>query len=64
MSADTFYGSDFGALETFDPEIAGVLVSELDRAVTAAFARPFLLAALLALAALVPVAFARGRVSV
>ena len=31
MSADTFYGSDFGALESFDPEIAGVLVSELDR---------------------------------
>ena len=31
MSADTFYGSDFGALEAFDPEIAGVLVSELDR---------------------------------
>lgn len=31
MSADTFYGSDFGELEAFDPEIAGVLVSELDR---------------------------------
>src|SRR5215213_8754060 len=31
MSADTFYGSDYGALESFDPEIAGVLVSELDR---------------------------------
>jgi glycine hydroxymethyltransferase len=31
MSADTFYGSDFGALEAFDPDIAGVLVSELDR---------------------------------
>src|SRR5579885_1568952 len=31
MSADTFYGSDFGALESFDPEIAGVLVSELER---------------------------------
>jgi glycine hydroxymethyltransferase len=28
---DTFYGSDFGALEAFDPDIAGVLVSELDR---------------------------------
>ncbi len=40
------------------------LVSELDRAVTAAFARPFLVAALLALAALVPVAFARRRISV
>ena len=31
MSADTFYGSDFGALEEFDPDIAGVLVSELER---------------------------------
>ncbi len=40
------------------------LVSELDRAVTAAFARPFLVAALLALAAPVPVAFARRRISV
>ncbi|KGN34899.1 serine hydroxymethyltransferase [Knoellia sinensis KCTC 19936] len=29
--SETFYGSDFGALESFDPEIAGVLVSELDR---------------------------------
>lgn len=29
--SETFYGSDFGALEAFDPEIAGVLVSELDR---------------------------------
>ena len=28
---DTFYGSDFGALEAFDPDIAGVLLSELDR---------------------------------
>src|SRR5688572_23817885 len=28
---DTFYGSDFAALEAFDPDIAGVLVSELDR---------------------------------
>src|SRR6188474_675943 len=28
---DTFYGSDFGALEAFDPDIAAVLVSELDR---------------------------------
>jgi glycine hydroxymethyltransferase len=27
----TFYGSDFGALEAFDPEISGVLLSELDR---------------------------------
>lgn len=27
----TFYGSDFGALESFDPDIAGVLLSELDR---------------------------------
>ena len=31
-SADhTFYGSDFGALQSFDPDIAGVLLSELDR---------------------------------
>ena len=29
--SDTFYGSDFDALHAFDPEIAGVLVSELDR---------------------------------
>ncbi|GAA5027739.1 serine hydroxymethyltransferase [Terrabacter aeriphilus] len=27
----TFYGSDFGALRSFDPDIAGVLLSELDR---------------------------------
>ncbi len=31
MGSDTFYGSDFGALEAFDPDIAGVLVSELAR---------------------------------
>ncbi len=31
MADDTFYGSDFGALQTFDPDIAGVLISELDR---------------------------------
>lgn len=29
--SDTFYGSDYAALEAFDPEIAGVLVSELER---------------------------------
>ena len=40
------------------------LVSELDRAVTAAFSRPFLLAALLALAALVPIVISRREVSV
>ena len=28
---DTFYGSDFGALQSFDPDIAGVLLSELER---------------------------------
>ena len=28
---ETFYGSDFGALQSFDPDIAGVLLSELDR---------------------------------
>jgi hypothetical protein len=44
--------------------LQATLVSELDRAVTAAFSRPFLLAALLALAALVPIAWSRGRVSV
>ena len=31
MADDTFYGSDFGALKSFDPDIAGVLLSELDR---------------------------------
>ena len=40
------------------------LVSELDRAVTAAFSRPFLLAALLALAALVPIAVSRREPTV
>ena len=40
------------------------LVSELDRAVTAAFSRPFLLAAFLALAALVPIAISRREGSV
>jgi glycine hydroxymethyltransferase len=29
--SETFYGSDFTALQSFDPEIAGVLLSELDR---------------------------------
>ncbi len=38
------------------------IVDELERAVTAAFSRPFLLAALLALAALVPLGLSRGRV--
>ncbi len=40
------------------------LVTQLDRAVTAAFSRPFLLAALLALAALVPIVLSRKTVSV
>ncbi len=40
------------------------LVSQLDRAVTAAFSRPFLLAALLAAAALVPIVLSRRAVSV
>ena len=31
MTDDTFYGSDYAALASFDPDIAGVLVSELDR---------------------------------
>ncbi len=29
--SDTFYGSDFDSLESFDPDIAGVLLSELAR---------------------------------
>ncbi|MEO6019114.1 MAG: serine hydroxymethyltransferase [Knoellia sp.] len=29
--SETFYGSDFAALEAYDPDIAGILVSELDR---------------------------------
>jgi predicted MFS family arabinose efflux permease len=40
------------------------LVSELDRAVTAAFSWPFLLAALLAVSALVPIVLSRRSVSV
>lgn len=50
-----------------DPEYVALerlLVDELDRAVTAAFSRPFLLAAALALLALVPIAVRRGEVSV
>ncbi len=31
MSDQTFYGSDFAALSSFDPEISGVLLSELER---------------------------------
>lgn len=31
MTDDTFYGSDFGALRAFDPEVADVLLSELGR---------------------------------
>ena len=49
------------------PEYRGLedeLVSQLDRAVTAAFSRPFLLAALLALAALVSIVVSRREVSV
>jgi MFS family permease len=49
------------------PEYRGLeeeLVSQLDRAVTAAFSRPFLLAALLALVALVPIVASRKAVSV
>jgi MFS family permease len=45
-------------------ELEDALVSQLDRAVTAAFSRPFLLAALLALAALVPIVVSRKAVSV
>ena len=49
------------------PEYRGLedeLVSQLDKAVTAAFSWPFLLAALLALAALVPIVVSRKAVSV
>ncbi|HET7515415.1 MAG TPA: MFS transporter, partial [Gaiella sp.] len=49
------------------PEYRGLedeLVSQLDRAVTAAFSRPFLLAAVLSLAALVPIVLSRRSVSV
>mgnify|MGYP003287822831 CR=1 FL=1 len=42
-------------------ELASNLQDQLDRAVTDAFSSPFLLAAALALAALVPVALARGE---
>ncbi len=38
------------------------LKDELERGITAAFSRPFLLAALLALGALIPLSFGRGRV--
>lgn len=41
--------------------LASALQDQLNRAVTSAFSRPFLLAALLALAALVPIAFMRRR---
>ena len=41
--------------------LASALQDQLTRAVTSAFSRPFLLAALLALAALVPIAFMRRR---
>ena len=40
--------------------LAAALQDQLDRAVTAAFARPFVLAVLLSLAALVPLALVRG----
>ena len=40
------------------------LIDELERGITAAFSRPFLLAAVLALGALVPLAVARGRVGI
>jgi MFS family permease len=52
--ADRPQNDDYRAL------IAG-LQEQLDRAVTDAFSEPFLLAAVLALAALVPVAFSRGE---
>jgi MFS family permease len=48
---------EYGALEQS-------LIDELERGITAAFSRPFLLAAALALAALIPLAVSRGRVGV
>ena len=69
---EDFHAWQRGIVATFadrpdDPayrRLESTLVSELDRAVTAAFARPFLLAAILALAALIPIALSRGKVSV
>ena len=52
--ADRSEGDDYRALVT-------ALQDQLDRAVTDAFSTPFLLAALMALAALVPVALSRGE---
>jgi hypothetical protein len=52
--ADRSEGDDYRALLT-------ALQDQLDRAVTDAFSTPFLLAALMALAALVPVALSRGE---
>jgi hypothetical protein len=40
-------------------DLAGALQEQLDRAATNAFSRPFLVAALIALAALVPILFGR-----
>jgi len=42
-------------------DLAAALQDQLDRAVTDAFSTPFLLAAAIALAALVPVALSRGE---
>jgi MFS family permease len=53
-------GDDAGAYRT----LQGRLESELDRAATNAFSSAFLVSALLAFAALVPIALARGEVSV
>ena len=55
----------FGELPDDDEhrELAAALQDQLDRAVTAAFARPFLLGVALALAALIPALFVRRRVA-
>jgi hypothetical protein len=53
----------FEGLPSSDEYVAllGALQDQLDRAVTNAFSGPFLLAAALALAALVPIAIGRGE---
>jgi MFS family permease len=56
---DRLDGDDGGAYR----ELRDELVDQLDRAATNAFSSSFLLSAALALAALVPIALARGRVS-
>jgi hypothetical protein len=56
---DRLEGDDAGAYSALRDE----LVDQLDRAATNAFSSSFLLSAALALLALVPIALARGKVS-